>query len=132
VAKKDTVSEVIDRLKKRELRIQSLSPNRYDGIDLPDESCRVLIFDSKPYSESLADLYQEFCRPNSEATLTRTVRTVEHGMGRSVRGEKDYCVIVVIGTDIVRLVREKHSRKYLSSPRHANRSDARPPCGTIF
>jgi hypothetical protein len=35
-------------------------------------------------------------------------------MGRSVRGEKDYSVVVVIGTDIIRLIREKASRRYLS------------------
>jgi hypothetical protein len=89
--------------------------NRYDGIDLPDDACRILVFDSKPYSENLADLYQEFCRPDSEATLMRTIRTVEQGMGRSVRGEKDYSVVIVIGSDLVRLIRDKASRKYLSS-----------------
>ncbi|MGH9713619.1 MAG: DEAD/DEAH box helicase family protein [Candidatus Acidiferrales bacterium] len=115
VAKKDTVSDVIDSLKKGKCESTVVLVNRYDGIDLPDDSCRVLVFDSRPYSESLSDLYQEFCRPDSEATLMRTVRTVEQGMGRSVRGEKDYCVIVVIGADIVRLIRDKESRKYLSS-----------------
>jgi len=45
----------------------------------------------------------------------RTIRTVEQGMGRSVRGEKDYCVVIVVGTDIIRLIRDKGSRKYLSS-----------------
>jgi len=115
IAKKETVSGLIDGLKKGQFEKTVVLANRYDGIDLPDDSCRVLIFDSKPYSESLTDLYQEFCRPDSVATLTRTIRTVEQGMGRSVRGEKDYCVIVVIGSDIVRLIREKESRKYLSS-----------------
>jgi replicative superfamily II helicase len=115
VAKRETVSAIIDGLKKGEFEKTVVLVNRYDGIDLPDDSCRILVFDSKPYSESLSDLYQEFCRPNSEATLMRTIRTVEQGMGRSVRGEKDYCVIVVLGTDIVRLVRDKESRKYLSS-----------------
>lgn len=115
VAKKETVASLIDGLKKGQFDKTVVLANRYDGIDLPDDSCRVLIFDSKPYSESLTDLYQEFCRPDSEATLMRTIRTVEQGMGRSVRGEKDYSVVVVIGTDIVRLIREKESRKYLSS-----------------
>jgi replicative superfamily II helicase len=115
VAKKETVSQLIDGLKKGEFERTVVLANRYDGIDLPDDSCRVLVFDSKPYSESLSDLYQEFCRPNSEAILMRTIRTVEQGMGRSVRGEKDYCVIVVVGTDLVRLIRDKESRKYLSS-----------------
>lgn len=115
IANKDTVSEIIGGLKRGEFSHGIILVNRYDGIDLPDDCCRILVFDSKPYSESLTDLYQEFCRPNSEATLMRTIRTVEQGMGRSVRGEKDYCVVVVIGTDIIRLIRDKESRKYLSS-----------------
>ncbi len=115
VANKDTVSNIIDGLKKGECEKAVVLVNRYDGIDLPDDTCRVLIFDTKPYSESLTDLYQELCRPDSEATLMRTIRTVEQGMGRSVRGEKDYCVVVVVGADIIRLIRDKKSRKYLSS-----------------
>jgi replicative superfamily II helicase len=115
IATRDTVFEAVDGLKKGEFEKTVVLVNRYDGIDLPDDACRVLVFDSKPYSESLIDLYQEACRPDSEATLMRTVRTVEQGMGRSVRGEKDYCVIVVVGTDLVRLIREKGSRKFLST-----------------
>jgi Rad3-related DNA helicase len=88
--------------------------NRYDGVDLPDDACRILIFDSRPYSESLIDLYAERVRPGSEATLMRTVRTVEQGMGRSVRGEKDYSVVLAIGSDLVRLIREMATRRFLS------------------
>lgn len=44
----------------------------------------------------------------------RTVRTVEQGMGRSVRGEKDYSVVVVVGSDITRLIRDRNSRRFLS------------------
>ena len=115
VANKETVSETIDGLKCGEFERAVVLVNRYDGIDLPDDSCRILVFDSKPYSESLTDLYQESCRPDSKTTLMRTIRTVEQGMGRSVRGEKDYCVVIVIGPDLVRLIRDKESRQYLSS-----------------
>jgi replicative superfamily II helicase len=115
IAKKESVSDVIENLKKGEFEHTIVLVNRYDGIDLPDETCRILIFDTRPYSESLSDLYQELCRPNSEATLMRTIRTVEQGMGRSVRGEKDYSVVVAIGADLVRLLRDKNTRKYLSS-----------------
>ena len=114
VATTETVSTVIDELRKGQYEKTVVLANRYDGIDLPDDTCRILIFDGKPFSESLIDLYQESCRPNSEVTLVRTIRTVEQGMGRSVRGEKDYSVVVVTGTDIVRLVRDKESRKHLS------------------
>ncbi len=115
IARKDTLSEALDKLKRRHFANAVVLANRYDGIDLPDDSCRVLVFDSKPYSESLMDLHQDFCRSDSEATLVRTIRTVEQGMGRSVRGEKDYSVVVVIGADIIRLIRDRNSRKYLSS-----------------
>lgn len=114
VAKKDTVAAAIDVLRAGTYDKALVLVNRYDGIDLPDDTCRILIFDSKPFSESLIDLYQEVCRPDSEATLMRTIRTIEQGMGRSVRGEKDYSVVIIIGTDITRLIRDKNSRRFLS------------------
>lgn len=110
----DSVAAAIDELKRGHYEQSVVLANRYDGIDLPDDTCRILIFDSKPFSESLVDLYQENCRPNSEAILMRTIRTIEQGMGRSVRGEKDYSVVIITGSDITRLVRDKESRKYLS------------------
>lgn len=115
VAKKDTVTNTVGELRRSVFEKTVVLVNRYDGIDLPDDACRILIFDGKPYSESLIDLLQEGCRPDSDATLMRTVRTIEQGMGRSVRGEKDYSVIIILGSDITRLVRETRSRKYLSS-----------------
>ena len=114
VATKETVGKALDQLQKGHYEKAVVLANRYDGIDLPDDTCRILIFDGKPFSESLTDLYQEHCRPNSEATLMRTVRTIEQGMGRSVRGEKDYSVVIIVGADITRLVRNKDTRKYLS------------------
>lgn len=115
IASGEDISKIIQGLKSGQFENTVTLANRYDGIDLPDKACRVLIFDSKPYSENLADLYQEYCRPNSAATLMRTVRTVEQGMGRSVRGEKDYSLIIVLGTDLVRLLRDRRTRQYLSS-----------------
>ncbi|MGR0481091.1 MAG: DEAD/DEAH box helicase [Candidatus Electronema sp. V4] len=114
IAKKENLSELIDDLRKGKYEKTVVLANRYDGIDLPDDTCRILIFDGKPFSESLIDLYQESCRPTSEATLMRTIRTVEQGLGRSVRGEKDYSVVIIIGPDIIRLVRDKDSRKHIS------------------
>lgn len=114
IAKKETVNETIELLRNKKYDKAVVLANRYDGIDLPDDTCRILIFDGTPYSESLIDLYHEFCRQNSDATFMRLIRTIEQGMGRSVRGEKDYSVIVIIGTDVTRLLREKKSRKYLS------------------
>jgi len=109
------VGSILEQLQQGDFERTVVLVNRYDGIDLPDDTCRVLILDTTPYSESLIDLYQEACRPDSEATFMRRVRTIEQGLGRSVRGEKDYSVIVITGTDLTRLLCNKNSRKYLSS-----------------
>ncbi|MDC8016231.1 DEAD/DEAH box helicase family protein [Tahibacter soli] len=115
VAKKETVTQELERLKRGSYAETVVLANRYNGIDLPDDTCRVLIFDGKPFSENLIDRNEESCRPTSVTTLMRAIRTVEQGMGRSVRGEKDYSVIVVTGAEVTRLLREKVSRSFLSS-----------------
>ena len=115
IADTESVWKDVNALKDGKYDSTLVLVNRYDGVDLPDDACRILVFDGKPYSESLTDLYEEACRPDSNATLMRAVRTVEQGMGRSVRGEKDYCVIVVLGDDLTRLLRDRMSRSFLSS-----------------
>ena len=115
IAKRESVGNVIDDLRKGQYEAAVVLANRYDGVDLPDDACRILIFDSGPYTENLTDRYQEFCRPDSESTLMRTVRSIEQGMGRSVRGEKDYCIIMAIGADLVRMLRDRTTRRYFSS-----------------
>jgi replicative superfamily II helicase len=115
IATKETVGKIVEDLRHGNFGRTMVLVNRYDGIDLPDATCRILIFDGKPYSESLIDLYQESCRPDSAATFIRTVRTVEQGLGRSVRGEKDYSVVIITGPDLTRLVRDKNSRRYVSN-----------------
>ncbi len=88
--------------------------NRYDGIDLPDSSCRILILDSKPYFDSLLDRYEEGCRSESDIVNIRVAQKVEQGLGRSVRGEKDYSVIVLIGSDLIKFIKSPMTSKYFS------------------
>lgn len=104
----------IDKLKKGVFTQVVVFNNRYDGIDLPDESCRILVIDSKPYFENLCDQYEEMCRPDSDIVNKKIAQKIEQGLGRGVRGEKDYCVILIIGNDIVNFMRNKKTREYFS------------------
>lgn len=88
--------------------------SRYDGIDLPDSMCRILILDSLPISETLTDRYYDTCIPNSMYGKVKTAQTIEQGLGRAVRSEKDYCVVLIIGRDIIKQIRSKDSREYFS------------------
>ena len=88
--------------------------NRYDGIDLPDESCRILIIDSLPYADNLADNYEELCRSNSDIAKIKIAQKIEQGLGRSVRGEKDYSVIILLGDDLIKFIRSSTNKNFFS------------------
>jgi replicative superfamily II helicase len=115
VATKKTIDDEITNLRENDRSKTLVIANRYDGIDLPDSSCRILILDSRPYSENLIDMYAESCRSESEITTIRIARSIEQGLGRSVRGEKDYCIIIILGPDLIKYIRSKVSRKFLSN-----------------
>lgn len=104
----------LDKLKKGIFSKIVVINNRYDGIDLPDESCRILIMDSLPYFDSLADRYEEQACPNSELINKRIAQKIEQGIGRGVRGEKDYSAILIIGSELVRFMRSIATNKFFS------------------
>ncbi len=114
VAGKQNIGQLVERLKAGDGERTVVFANRYDGIDLPDRACRVLLLDSAPFSDHLFDRYAERCRGDSEVIATRRARIIEQGLGRSVRGEKDYCVIILRGPDLVKHIRTKEARKYFS------------------
>ena len=115
IANKTTIFSEIDKLKKGAFDNVLVINNRYDGIDLPDETCRILIIDSMPYFENLSDRYEEKCRPESEVINKKLAQKIEQGIGRGVRGEKDYCVLLIVGSDIVKFMRSITTNKYFSS-----------------
>jgi len=114
IARSETIGEYISNLKNGFYDESVVFVNRYDGIDLADDMCRILVFDSLPFGESLVDQYLQTCRADSELSRIRLARSIEQGIGRSVRGEKDYSVIIVIGTELVNSLRQAASRAYLS------------------
>lgn len=66
VSTTDTMFSNVEKLKNGVYSEAIVFANRYDGIDLPDDSCRILIIDSKPFSETLTERYEEEVRPSSD------------------------------------------------------------------
>ncbi len=114
IADRNTITKEVEHLLRAQRDKVLVIVNRYDGIDLPDAACRILILDSKPHSENLVDQYTENCRPQSEAIATRAARKIEQGLGRSVRGEKDYCVFVLLGPSLIKALRTTRDRSFFS------------------
>jgi replicative superfamily II helicase len=114
VVDKNSINQAVEDLRSRSYSKTIVVANYYDGIDLPDNTCRILIIDSKPFAEELLDRYLEDRRQGSKLIAGRIARIIEQGMGRSVRGEKDYCVIVLIGSDLVRALQAPGQREFFS------------------
>lgn len=115
IATKETIYQEIEKLKSKECSKPLVIVNRYDGIDLPDHACRILIIDSKPFSQSLEDRLMEDCRSSSDVVAIKQSQIIEQGFGRGVRGEKDFCVIILLGIDLVKLIRSKDTRECFST-----------------
>ena len=88
--------------------------NKYDGIDLPDSACRFLILDSLPYFQNLSDSYEERVRPSGDLIQKKRAQKIEQGLGRSVRGEKDFSVILLLGNHLVNFITNSKTKKYFS------------------
>lgn len=115
VATSSNIYEKVKQLKDGIYNEAVVFVNRYDGIDLPDNACRILILDSKPFFDSLLDRYEENCRTNSDIINIRIAQKVEQGLGRSVRGEKDYSIIIIVGGDLIKFVKSPITSKYFSN-----------------
>ena len=115
IANTQNIFECINSLKRGNITQTLVIVNRYDGIDLPDDSCRILIIDSMPFFDSLNDRYEEQCRTNSDIINIKLAQKIEQGLGRSVRGEKDYSAILIIGEGLVKFVKSVKTNKYFSA-----------------
>lgn len=111
---KDNFIIEINKLKSNQFSKPIVMASKYDGVDLPDNMCRILIIDSLPATETITEKFIESCIPNSTFTKIKTAQTIEQGLGRAVRGEKDYCAVLLLGNDLVKQIRYRNSRDYLS------------------
>lgn len=88
--------------------------NKYDGIDLPDDACRVLVIDGLPEAYGGMDRRESAALGDSEAMTARQLQRIEQGMGRGVRSADDYCVVLLLGARMAQLIADPRNRDKLS------------------
>ena len=71
--------------------------NRYDGIDLPGDSCRILIIDGIPFQSGEYEKYQSKAMTGSTFLSSLIAVRIEQGIGRASRGRGDYSVVLLTG-----------------------------------
>ncbi|WP_187147888.1 DEAD/DEAH box helicase family protein [Halorhodospira halophila] len=89
----------------------SVLVNKYDGIDLPDGACRILVIDGLPEARSLIQRTDTAALDETEVTLRRQIQRIEQGMGRGVRSNDDHCVVLLVGAGLSRRLHSAKGRK---------------------
>jgi hypothetical protein len=79
--------------------------NRYDGIDLPDEECRLLIVSGIQRTTNLQERFLVTRMPVGILFTDRILTRIVQAVGRCTRSDTDYAAVVILGEEL--------SNKYL-------------------
>lgn len=114
-AKKDNIDRMVAALKRGKHVGKMIFVNRYDGIDLPGDACRMLVIDGLPPLNSIKDRYIQSVAPQSTTLLREQVQRIEQGMGRGVRSNDDECCIVLMGDELTDVLSRNRGIDYFSA-----------------
>lgn len=109
----DTVVPGIEKLRAGHVGL-SVLVNRYDGIDLPGDACRVLVIFDLPEVNSYADLVDSEILSGSAVNLRRQLERIEQGMGRGVRSNDDFCAVMLLGAKLTGRLRSPEGQQMLT------------------
>ncbi|MGW1163713.1 helicase C-terminal domain-containing protein, partial [Streptomyces sp. NPDC002513] len=85
--------------------------NKYDGVNLPDGACRLLILDGIPRPLDGVERREAVALADSTVRLAREVQRIEQGMGRGVRDGEDYCAVLLLGAKLATAI---HDARHLA------------------
>lgn len=95
----DNLYEGVEELKSGHVGVAVLV-NKYDGVDLPGDACRILVIDGFPDVRRKIDKVEQGILLGSKRQTSQIVQRIEQGMGRGIRSNDDYCVVFLIGRDL--------------------------------
>ena len=115
----DDMEPYINRLKRGEHLGVVVLVNKYDGIDLPDDACRILVIDGVPTALTPYEMRQSAALYGCDSFKMRTLQRVEQGMGRGTRDIEDYCAVLLLGTELAASLVDRQQQQYYSSATRA-------------
>ena len=105
---------VIERMKNGEHIGVVVLVNKYDGVDLPGEACRLLIIDGIPTPLTPHEQRVSAALTGSMTFKAREVQRLEQGMGRGIRDVSDHCAVLVLTSDSALTLRDPQLRQFYS------------------
>lgn len=99
----DDVSDAVNGLRTGSISFAAFA-QRYDGIDLPDAACRVLVIDGMPHGQGIAAAYDTDPSGAPGGSQNRLIHRIEQGMGRAVRSQADFAVVFLAGPELANYI----------------------------
>ena len=93
--------------------------NRYDGIDLQGDACRLLILSGLAKGTSDYELFRASALLGGRSIDSALAQRIEQGIGRGARGAGDYCVVILLGKELVSWVSREANFRFLTSSTRA-------------
>jgi len=93
--------------------------NRYDGMDLPGDSCRLLVLSGLPTGTSNYELFRAAALYGGAAIGRMLAQRIEQGIGRGARGSGDHCVVILAGADLAGWIAKDANFQLLTSSTRA-------------
>ncbi len=93
--------------------------NRYDGIDLPGDSCRLLVMDGLPRGTSDYEVFRASALYGGSTITRMLAQRIEQGIGRGARGSGDHCVVLLAGSDLAGWIAKEANFLFLTTATRA-------------
>jgi hypothetical protein len=84
--------------------------NRYDGIDLVDEECRLLIVNGLQRSTNLQERFLTVRMSANIIFIDRILTRIIQAVGRCTRNDTDYAAVVILGEELNNWLRNSERR----------------------
>ncbi len=111
----EKVSDFVKNLKDETQNGPYVFVNRYDGIDLPNNACRLLIMSGLPRGANDYDSYRSSVFLGGEEFRSSLAQRIEQGIGRGARGGGDFCIVILMGYDLSAWIDRPANQNFLTS-----------------
>lgn len=113
------VEKDVKLLQEKECTGPFVFANRYDGIDLPGDSCRLLIMDGLPIGTSTYEMFLTSSLFAGDRIDRLLAQRIEQGIGRGARGAGDHCVVILMGKQLSSWIGKSDHLGILTEPTSA-------------
>lgn len=88
--------------------------SRYDGLDLPDDACRLLVMGGLPSGTNLQEKFLWSRIAAFSLLRDRVLTRFTQGVGRCTRSDNDFAVVVVWGRRLMDFILKHENRRILN------------------